>query len=43
MILPGATIKITNPDDIYYNFQGLVQRMMMVGQQFYLKGVTGIN
>jgi hypothetical protein len=27
MILPGATVKITNPDDIYFNFQGLVQRI----------------
>ena len=27
MILPGATVKVTNPDDIYYNFQGLVQRI----------------
>lgn len=27
MILPGATVKVTNPDDIYFNFQGLVQRI----------------
>ncbi len=27
MILPGATVKVINPDDIYYNFQGLVQRI----------------
>ena len=27
MILPGATVKVTNPEDIYYNFQGLVQRI----------------
>ncbi len=27
MNLPGATVKVTNPDDIYYNFQGLVQRI----------------
>ncbi len=27
MILPGSTVKVTNPDDIYYNFQGLVQRI----------------
>jgi NAD(P)H dehydrogenase subunit S len=27
MILPGATVTITNSDDIYYKFQGLVQRI----------------
>ena len=27
IILPGATVKVTNSDDIYYNFQGLVQRI----------------
>ncbi|NJN76308.1 MAG: DUF3252 domain-containing protein [Synechococcaceae cyanobacterium RL_1_2] len=27
MILPGATVKVTNPDDIYYCFEGLVQRV----------------
>ena len=27
MILPGATVTITNPDDTYYKFQGLVQRI----------------
>lgn len=27
MILPGSTVKVTNPDDTYYNFQGLVQRI----------------
>ncbi|MEM9272139.1 MAG: NAD(P)H dehydrogenase subunit NdhS [Cyanobacteria bacterium P01_F01_bin.143] len=27
MILPGATVKVINPDDIYFNFQGLVQRI----------------
>ncbi|MDJ0593126.1 MAG: NAD(P)H dehydrogenase subunit NdhS [Pleurocapsa sp. MO_226.B13] len=27
MILPGATVKVNNSDDIYYNFQGLVQRI----------------
>ena len=27
MILPGSTVKVTNSDDIYYNFQGLVQRI----------------
>jgi hypothetical protein len=27
MILPGSTVKVTNPDDTYYTFQGLVQRI----------------
>lgn len=27
MILPGATVRVTNPDDIYYCFEGLVQRV----------------
>lgn len=27
MILPGATVKVINPDDIYYCFEGLVQRV----------------
>ncbi|ELS01855.1 Protein of unknown function (DUF3252) [Xenococcus sp. PCC 7305] len=27
MILPGATVKVKNPDDIYFNFEGLVQRI----------------
>jgi hypothetical protein len=27
MILPGATVKVINPDDIYYRFEGLVQRI----------------
>ena len=27
MILPGATVKVTNPDDIYFNFKGLVRRI----------------
>ncbi|UZQ53165.1 NAD(P)H dehydrogenase subunit NdhS [Trichothermofontia sichuanensis B231] len=27
MILPGATVRVTNVDDIYYGFQGLVQRI----------------
>jgi hypothetical protein len=27
MILPGSAVKIVNPDDIYYHFQGLVQRV----------------
>ena len=27
MILPGATIRVKNINDIYYGFQGLVQRV----------------
>lgn len=27
MILPGATVRVINPDDIYYRFEGLVQRV----------------
>lgn len=27
MILPGATVKVTNAQDTYYQFQGLVQRI----------------
>jgi hypothetical protein len=27
MILPGSTVKVTNPNDTYYQFQGLVQRV----------------
>lgn len=27
IILPGATVKVINPNDTYYNFQGLVQRV----------------
>lgn len=27
MILPGTTVTVTNPDDIYYRYQGLVQRV----------------
>lgn len=27
MILPGATVKVINPDDTYYRFEGLVQRI----------------
>lgn len=27
MIFPGSIVRITNPDDIYYHFQGLVQRV----------------
>ena len=27
MILPGSTIRVKNSNDIYYGFQGLVQRV----------------
>jgi hypothetical protein len=27
MILPGSTVKVTNSEDTYYQFQGLVQRV----------------
>ncbi len=27
MILPGATVRVINPDDTYYRFEGLVQRV----------------
>lgn len=27
IILPGSTVTVTNPDDTYYGFQGLVQRV----------------
>ncbi len=27
MILPGATVRVTNPYDTYYRFEGLVQRV----------------
>ncbi len=27
IILPGATVKVINPNDTYYKFQGLVQRI----------------
>lgn len=27
IILPGTTVTVTNPDDIYYRYQGLVQRV----------------
>ncbi|AXY67371.1 photosynthetic/respiratory NAD(P)H-quinone oxidoreductase subunit S [Thermosynechococcus sichuanensis E542] len=26
-ILPGMTVKVTNPNDTYYQFQGIVQRV----------------
>lgn len=27
MIFPGSIVRVINPDDIYYHFQGLVQRI----------------
>lgn len=27
MIFPGTTVKVINPNDTYYKFQGLVQRV----------------
>ena len=27
MILPGATVRVKNPADTYYRFEGLVQRV----------------
>lgn len=27
MILPGSTVRVTNANDIYYSFEGLVQRV----------------
>ena len=27
MILPGSAVRVTNADDTYYGFQGLVQRI----------------
>ncbi|MEM1370140.1 MAG: NAD(P)H dehydrogenase subunit NdhS [Cyanobacteria bacterium P01_H01_bin.15] len=27
MIFPGASVKVINPDDTYYRFEGLVQRV----------------
>ncbi len=27
IILPGATVRVVNPDDTYYCFEGLVQRV----------------
>jgi hypothetical protein len=27
MIFPGSAVKVTNADDTYYGFQGLVQRI----------------
>jgi hypothetical protein len=27
MILPGSAVRVTNPNDTYYGYQGLVQRI----------------
>ncbi|MGK7940976.1 MAG: NAD(P)H dehydrogenase subunit NdhS [Crocosphaera sp.] len=27
LILPGTTVRVTNPNDTYYKFEGLVQRV----------------
>lgn len=27
MILPGSVVRVVNPNDIYYHFEGLVQRV----------------
>lgn len=27
MILPGTTVKVINPEDTYYRFEGIVQRV----------------
>jgi hypothetical protein len=27
VILPGSIVKVTNPNDTYYRFEGLVQRV----------------
>jgi hypothetical protein len=27
MILPGSVVKVINPDDTFYRFEGLVQRI----------------
>mgnify|MGYP002777064075 CR=1 FL=1 len=27
MILPGSAVRVINPEDTYYHFQGLVQRV----------------
>ncbi|MEO0946652.1 MAG: NAD(P)H dehydrogenase subunit NdhS [Cyanobacteria bacterium J06641_5] len=27
MLLPGMKVRVTNPDDTYYQFEGLVQRL----------------
>ncbi|MDJ0730396.1 MAG: NAD(P)H dehydrogenase subunit NdhS [Crocosphaera sp.] len=27
LILPGTTVRVTNPNDTYYRFEGLVQRV----------------
>lgn len=28
MFLPGMKVRVTNPDDTYYQFEGLVQRLV---------------
>jgi hypothetical protein len=28
MILPGVAVRVKNPQDIYYGYQGLVQRIV---------------
>jgi hypothetical protein len=43
MILPGSIVRVVNPNDIYYHFQGLVQRVSDGKALFYLKAVTGTN
>lgn len=32
LILPGVPVRVTNPDDIYYGFQGQVQRVTTDGR-----------
>jgi NAD(P)H dehydrogenase subunit S len=27
MLLPGSTVRVSNPDDTYYQFEGQVQRI----------------
>ncbi|HBB35089.1 MAG TPA: DUF3252 domain-containing protein [Cyanobacteria bacterium UBA8803] len=27
MIFPGSIVRVINPDDIYYKFEGIVQRL----------------
>lgn len=27
MIFPGITVRVTNPEDTYYRFEGIVQRI----------------
>ncbi len=28
MLLPGMKVRVTNPDDTYFEFEGLVQRLV---------------